>query len=237
MLLVKTFTRTAIAGAALLLITQISGCATDFGKMVSESVRASLADQGFTMGPKAIDAAGLRNILPQFDPNKSTSEQFPHVAVTVLKSPPMWADLAQDVHTRKYFHGCFTLQAVVWSDATQSKTVGPFDWCSPRDLEVEPGTGLFVTIGFNGMPTAEDLSSHYLTGITRTEGPRPPNTLAPHDRATQQQQMNNNRARAASDLSTDVSSRFGLMFMNLRYAMGQTLQDQDFRVWIVQIKE
>ncbi len=46
-------------------------------------------------GPKAIDKAGLRDILPEFNPDVSTSSQFPHVAITVLKSPPMWGDPAK----------------------------------------------------------------------------------------------------------------------------------------------
>jgi hypothetical protein len=35
----------------------------------------------------------------------------PHVAVTIVKAPPKWADLARDSGSNQYFTGCFTLRA------------------------------------------------------------------------------------------------------------------------------
>ncbi len=67
-------------------------------------------------GPNVMDTVGLRNILPpHYDRYQPISKQFPHVAVTVLKSPPMWGDPAKN-SAGNYVNGCWTLQAVVWSD-------------------------------------------------------------------------------------------------------------------------
>lgn len=226
-----------VVQSSLALVLLLSGCATDLGKKIGDSVNAELVKFNVATGPKAVDAAGLRNILPQYDPNKSTSTQFPHVAVTILKSPPMWADLAYDPSSKTWFSGCFTLSAVVWTDKTHSRTVDPFDWCSPRDLEVKPGAGGMTQAAFNAMPSGYDLTSEYLTGITRTNGPRPPSTLAPSDRQTADLQMMNSTSRSSRDLSSDTGSKFGVMFWNLRHAMGQTLTEHDFRVWIVRIEK
>ena len=35
-------------------------------------------------GKTVIDRLSMRNILPQWDPNKRLSEQYPHIAITVL---------------------------------------------------------------------------------------------------------------------------------------------------------
>lgn len=186
-------------------------------------------------GPKAIDAAGLRNILPDYDPDKPLAEQFPHVAVTVLKAPPMWADtyLTSVGRGTGYFTGCFTLKAVVWSDADHSKTVGPFDWCSPRDVEIQLGPAYMTS----NMPSIKERMSHYLTGTNRTDGPRPPATLLPNDRPTQELEAKNNPRGAAGDLNMDDYTRLTLMFANLRHGMGQAFTDHgDFRVWIVRIE-
>ena len=43
-------------------------------------------------GRTVIDKIGLRNILPEWDPQKSVAEQFPHVAITVLSTPSGWMD-------------------------------------------------------------------------------------------------------------------------------------------------
>ncbi len=184
-----------------------------------------------------VDTLGLRNILPTYDPTKPISEQYPHVALTVLKLPPNWGSLYQDIGSPKadLFRGCFTLQAVVWTDAQTSKTVGPFDWCSPNDVEVVPGH----TYGsLSQPPSSLVMVPNESTGITRTNGPRPPITLVPSDHATMMAKANSctNCRGAIVDLNNDTSSKFGLMFWNLRAAMGETFTEHDFRVWIVDIK-
>jgi hypothetical protein len=187
-------------------------------------------------GPKAIDAAGLRNILPQYDPNRPLSEQFPHVAITVLKAPRMWADtyLTSTPGGTGLFTGCFTLKVVVWSDADHSKTAGPFDWCSPRDVQIKLGPAYLLST----KPGIKERMSGYLTGVNRTEGPRAPATLLPTDRETQELQKKNNHDGSVLDLNMDNATRLTLMFANVRHAMGQTLSDNgDFRVWIVKIVE
>jgi len=186
-------------------------------------------------GPKSIDVYCLRNILPKnYDAYQPLSKQFPHVAVTVLKSPPKWGDAAQD-RFGHYANACWTLRAVVWSDEQHSKVIGPFDWCTPRDSEVQPRP--LTTI----LPAAIDVVSHYRTGTTRTEGPRPPNTLVPDDRETEQlaaenTSPDNGRRLALKNLNEDSYSRFGHMFLNLRYQMGSNFQAGDYRVWIVSIQ-
>jgi len=204
----------------------------DFAKQAAQDPQ-SAPGQG---GSKAIDAAGLRNILPAFDPDKPLGQQFPHVALTVLKAPPMWADtyLTTTGGGSGLFTGCFTVQAVVWSDAGHSRTVGPFDWCSPRDVQIQLGPMYIVSL----KPSIKERMSGYLTGVDRTDGPRPPATLLPTDRETQELEMKNSAARAAVDLNMENATRLALMFANLRRGMGQTLSDNgDFRVWIVRINQ
>lgn len=177
-------------------------------------------------GPFVVDQLNLRNILPQYDPQTPLSKQFPHVAVTVLKSPAMWADYHQG------FSGCWTLQVVVWSDENTSKRAGPFEWCAPRDEQWVPAPGYHRNM--DPMPRLIDYD--YTTGIRRTEGPRPPNGVFPNDRETLSLRAQNSSNHGAMELKLDGSSRFAMMFMNLRLAMGQSLADEDRRVWIVSIK-
>ena len=189
-------------------------------------------------GKSVIDKVGLRNVLPQLDPNKPVSEQFPHVAITVLNAPMGWTDpYATDASAqgRSIVSSCFKLQAVVWSDATTSKTVGPFDWCSNHDefmSQLEPGYLLSLK------PTFADLRSGYLTGINRTDGPAPPDKLLPNDRRTMDMWAKTSPQGRSVDLNTDQFSRFALMFANVRKDLGETLtSDGDARVWVVTIKK
>lgn len=191
-------------------------------------------------GPNSIDANGLRNILPEWDSRKHISEQFPHVAVTVLKAPDGWAGraFAGTVGEGELVPGCFTLQLRVWSDAQTSKVVGPFDWCSERDSQLRPGArsnSTAAATAFNSrLQTSRD--EEYFTGLTRTEGPRPPDTIAPNDPQTRAFTEKNNPRGVAYDLSGDVQSRLGHMFFNLRTGMGQTFEySSDRRVWLVEI--
>jgi len=177
-------------------------------------------------GPFVVDQLALRNILSQYDPQTSLSKQFPHVAVTVLKSPPMWGDYHGG------FNGCWTLQVVVWSDERTSKTVGPFDWCAPRDEQWVPAPGYHRNM--DPMPRLIDYD--YTTGIKRTDGPRPPKGVFPNDRETLELFARNNSRHGTMELGLDGDSRFAMMFMNLRLAMGQSLADEDRRVWVVSIK-
>jgi hypothetical protein len=85
-------------------------------------------------------------------------------------------------------------------------------------------------------PSIKERMSGYLTGVDRTDGPRPPANLLPTDRATQELQTKNNPQRAVVDLNLENATRLTLMFANIRRGMGQTLSDNgDFRVWIVRI--
>jgi hypothetical protein len=127
--------------AAVSVVTQ-TPAAAQFGQKMRkalEGLKPKESGEATVSGPKALDQNGLRKILPQWDPRKDTSQQFPHVAVTVLKSPAMWGEPAYTDQLKEIpVPGCFTLQLRVWSDESNSKVVGPFDWCAPRDLEVCP---------------------------------------------------------------------------------------------------
>ncbi len=82
-----------------------------------------------------IDHVGLRNVLPQWDPQKPLSEQFPHIAITVHYAPVGWMDpylTDASAQGRSLISHCYKLEAAVWSDAENSKKV-PFEWCSNKD--------------------------------------------------------------------------------------------------------
>ncbi len=196
------------------------------GKGVKDSVQ----------GKTVIDNVGLRNILPQWDPHKPLSEQFPHVAITVLYAPSGWTEpYATDpnVGGHNILPPCFKLEAVVWSDAQTSKKVGPFDWCSNKD---EMLSQLEPTYLYSLAPVHAE--GGYLTGINRTEGPAPPDKLLPNDRTTMDMQAKTNPQQRSKDLNLDATSRFAIMFANVRRDLGQTLTaDGDYRVWIVSIKK
>src|SRR5271165_1720019 len=67
-------------------------------------------------GRSVIDRVGLRNILPQWDPGKPLSEQFPHVAITVLYAPVGWMDpyiTDASAQGRSLISHCFQLEP--WS--------------------------------------------------------------------------------------------------------------------------
>ncbi len=180
-----------------------------------------------------LEQVGLRNILPQFDENVSLSKQFPHVAITIVKSPPLWADNTMACR------GCWKLKAVVWTDAKHSKNVGPFDWCLPEDEEIELGAMAHMTAPEPGLV---DKLNNYTTGITRTSGPQPPNTWIPTDRQTRElfmkAQSNSHAHYTLSDSEAYASSAIGTMFANLRHQMGADLENKwDMRVWIVKIDQ
>lgn len=200
------------------------------------SIGESVKDEA--TGRSVIDKVGLRNILPQLDPNKPVSEQFPHIAITVLYAPMGWTDPYEtdpSAHGRSVLPSCFKLQAVVWSDATTSKTVGPFDWCSNHDefmAQLEPN------YLYSLKPTFQDMRSGYLTGINRTDGPAPPDKLLPNDRRTMDMWAATSPQGRSVDLNNEQFSRFALMFANVRKDLGETLtSDGDARVWIVSIKK
>jgi len=186
-------------------------------------------------GRSVIDRVGLRNVLPQWDPQKPLSEQFPHVAITVLYAPVGWMDpyvTDASAQGRSIVSHCFQLEAVVWSDAEHSKKV-PFEWCSNKD---EFLARLGPDYPFSLMPRYREPG--YGTGINRTEGPAPPTKMIPDDRATLDMEAKTNPHGVSIDLNRDYTTRFALMFANIRKDLGQTLtSDGDPRVWIVSIKK
>jgi len=186
-------------------------------------------------GRSVIDRIGLRNVLPQWDPQEPLSEQFPHVAITVLYAPAGWMDpyiTDASAQGRSIISHCFQLEAVVWSDAQQSKRV-KFEWCSNKDEFLDRlGPDYVMSL----MPRYREPG--YGTGIQRTEGPAPPSKMIPDDRATLDMEAKTNPHGASIDLNRDYTTRFALMFANIRKDLGQTLTgDGDPRVWIVTIKK
>jgi hypothetical protein len=187
-------------------------------------------------GRTVIDKEGLRNILPEWDPQKPLSEQFPHVAITVLSTPNGWMDpyaTDKSASGQSVFSSCFKLKAVVWSDAEHSKSVGPFDWCSNHDEMMADLMPSYPYTLMGNFASARDT-----TGVNRTDGPEPPEKLLPTDRATMDMIARTNPRGLSIDLNTDASSRFALMFANVRKDLGETLTTNgDYRVWIVSIKK
>lgn len=187
-------------------------------------------------GRTVIDKIGLRNILPEWDPQKSVAEQFPHVAITVLSTPSGWMDpyeTDKSAAGRSIIPSCFKLQAVVWADAEHSRKIAPFDWCSNHD---EMMADLMPSYPYTLMPKAASMRD--TTGINRTDGPEPPEKLLPTDRATMDMIARTNPRGLSIDLNTDRISRFALMFANVRKDLGETLTNNgDYRVWVVGIKK
>ena len=185
-------------------------------------------------GKTVIDDLSMRNILPQWDPNKSVDQQYPHIAITVLYAPGGWTDDYHEVNRkRSLIPPCFKLKAVVWLDATRSKNTDEFQWCSDKD---EMMTQLQPTYLFSFTPGMRGRSAG--TGINRTDGPEPPETLLPNDRATLDMEAKTNPQGASKDLNLDELSLFAIMFANVRKDLGETLgSDGDFRVWVTSIKK
>jgi hypothetical protein len=191
-------------------------------------------------GKTVIDKLGLRNVLPQWDPDKSVAEQFPHVAITVLEAPGGWME---PYETDKAVSGrnvmasalqpCFKLKATVWTDGQNSKGYGPFEWCSSKD---EVMTYLEPNYLFSLARHRKETG--YITGVNRTEGPAPPETLLPRDRATLDLEAKGDAQGRSVDLNLDSHTRTSLMFANVRKDLGETLTTEgDFRVWIVSIEK
>jgi hypothetical protein len=187
-------------------------------------------------GRTVIDKVGLRNILPEWDPEKSVADQFPHVAITVLSTPNGWMDpyeTDKSAAGRSIISSCFKLQAVVWADAQHSRKVGPFDWCSNRD---EMMADLLPSYPYTLSPRSASMRD--TTGIDRTDGPEPPEKLLPTDRATMDMIARTNPRGLSIDLNSDRISRFALMFANVRKDLGESLTNNgDYRVWVVGIKK
>jgi len=191
-------------------------------------------------GKTVIDKLGLRNILPQWDPDKSVAEQFPHVAITVLQAPGGWMEpYATDTAVSgrnvmaSALQPCFKLKATVWTDAQTSKAYGPFEWCSSKDEVMT-----YLEPNYLYSLARHRRETGYITGVNRTEGPAPPETLLPRDRATLDLEAKGDAQGRSVDLNMDSHSRIALMFANVRKDLGETLTTEgDFRVWIVSIQK
>jgi len=211
----------------------------DMGKLKKESFLDTIK-HGVTnaaQGKSVIDRLSMRNILPQWDPNGKISQQYPHIAITVISAPSGWMDdyraVIRKANSSKMYQPCFQLKATVWIDPTRSKTTDEFPWCVNSDLFLNQ---LQPTYGFSLSETKSEYKQ--TTGINRTDGPEPPDKLLPYDRATQDMEAKTNPQGASKDLNMDSTSLFAIMFANVRKDLGETLSsDGDFRVWITTIQK
>ena len=209
----------------------------NMGKLKKEGFMASIGHgvSNAVNGKSVIDRLSMRNILPQWDPNLRLSQQFPHIAVSVLYAPMGWTDDYRRVlrKNNSLAPPCFKLKAVVWLDATRSKTTDDFEWCIDKDMfmsELQP------TYLYSLAATKADRGQ--TTGVNRTDGPEPPDKLLPNDRATLDMEAKTNPQGASKDLNLDELSLFAIMFANVRKDLGETLgSDGDYRVWITTIKK
>jgi len=208
----------------------------NMGKLKKEGFMEAIGNgvKNAATGKSVIDRLHMRNILPQWDPNKPLSEQYPHIAITVIYAPMGWTDDYRAVlRKNSALAPCFKLKAVVWLDATRSKTTDDFQWCTDKDFFL---TELQPTYLYSFAATRADYRQ--TTGINRTDGPQPPDKLLPNDRATLDMEAKTNPRGASKDLNLDSISLFAIMFANVRKDLGETLgSDGDFRVWITTIKK
>ena len=211
----------------------------NMGKLKKEGFMATIGHgvSNAVNGKSVIDRLSMRNILPQWDPNQKLSQQYPHIAITVLYAPMGWTDdyrvMVRKNNKNSLVHSCFKLKAVVWLDAARSKTTDDFEWCIEEDMfmsELQP-TYLYSL-------AASRADYGQTTGVNRTDGPQPPDKLLPNDRATLDMEAKTNPQGASKDLNLDQTSLFAIMFANMRKDLGETLgSDGDFRVWITTIKK
>jgi hypothetical protein len=208
----------------------------NMGKLKKEGFMASIGHgvANAATGKSVIDRLSMRNILPQWDPNQRLSQQFPHIAITVLYAPMGWTDDYRVIlRKNNSLAPCFKLKAVVWLDASRSKTTDEFEWCADKDLFMSQ---LQPTYLYSLAATRADYGQ--TTGINRTDGPEPPDKLLPNDRATLDMEAKTNPHEASKDLNLDQLSLFAIMFANVRKDLGETLgSDGDYRVWITNIKK
>ena len=171
-----------------------------------------------------------------YDTTKPFTGQYPRVALTILAAPPTHAALTAGAGGAP--PGCWTLHAKLWTNAQQSRDVGPFQWCMPRDLPSNTTTSYgnynLMNTGlsrFGGIarwiPGALAHSMTDTTGNRRTEGPVPPDNPVPTDPATRRYYGNNFQIPS-------VDAGDGAMFESMLDVMDfDTSINADRRVWIV----
>jgi hypothetical protein len=211
----------------------------DMGKLKKEGFMATVMHSvgNAAQGKSVIDQLSMRNILPPWDPNQNVNAQYPHIAITVLSAPMGWMDNYREVlrksNNNKLNQPCFRLKALVWLDATRSKATDEFQWCLQKDMfmsELQP------TYLYSLAETKAEFGQ--TTGISRTDGPQPPDKLLPNDRETLDMEAKTDPQGARKDLNLDSTSLFAIMFANVRKDLGETLSsDGDFRVWITSLKK
>jgi hypothetical protein len=209
----------------------------NMGKLKKEGFMATIGHgvSNAVNGKSIVDRLSMRNILPQWDPNQKLSAQYPHIAITVLSAPMGWTDDYRVVlrKNNKLAPRCFKLKAMVWLDAARSKTTDEFEWCIDKDMFM---TELQPTYLYSLAATRADYGQ--TTGVSRTDGPQPPDKLLPNDRATLDMEAKTNPQGASKDLNLDGNSLFAIMFANVRKDLGETLgSDGDYRVWITTLKK
>jgi hypothetical protein len=186
-----------------------------------------------------------------YDTGKKFDAQYPRVALTVLSTPGNHAQAGNFTPTGGVYPkpGCFTLRAKVWSSKTESQDVGPFQWCSPRDVPPPPeaaplgsergrqrGTAnrLGLVAGVAGDSLLQWIDGAYMYAISeetthsvRTDGPIPPDKPMPDDPAHTRY-----FGSYAGGFSTQTGD--GAMVLLMLNAMDFDMNvHPDRRVWIV----
>lgn len=150
-------------------------------RTMAESQIRDFLDVGPARNENPLSRHGLADIFTDFDPAKPVDQQWPHVAITVIKTPPFHALNATDPRRSKLggvpaHSGCWSLKTTVWHTAQRSETKN-FDWCFPRHATLNV-SGAAGNSGFIRLVNPGET-----TGQRFTEGPIPPESIVPLDAA------------------------------------------------------
>lgn len=192
--------------------------------------RGMLVMTGYYSKEKAIDRLGLRDLLPQYDPDQPLKSQYPRVAITIHRSPKIWTEMQP--FSVKMPVGCWNISMVIWDSATKSRRIAPFDYCLPQD-----GGEVIISAGVQ-WPERLQTDVPSLTGIKRTDGPMPPSAVVPNDRETAELALTRG-VRSWASIREYSQTDIGVLFGTLRYQLGireGTTVSHDMRVWITAIK-
>jgi hypothetical protein len=178
----------------------------------------------------------LRNIFTNapYESSQPLAKQYPHVAFTVLSSPPNHSQTlgAQVPNGGQAAADCWVLSAIIWYKEVTSRAIDPFTVCMPAILS---GTQSAALSGYDNWALAGQEMSNVRpedqsTGISRTNGPIPPDTPFPTGAryATYYGQTG-----GANGGYPGGTSEEGRMWAAVLYKMGLIWRNtSDRRVWV-----
>lgn len=226
-------------------LSLLAGCNPE----LTESRLRDVLNVGPGRNENPLQQHGLANIFPDFDPARPVAEQWPHVAITVLKTPPFHAQNGADPRSACYnvgrtnyigpsrysdgapgCSGCWTLKATVWQSAVRNE-IKTFDWCFPRHANYLSSGA--ANHGFIRIAQARETS-----GVRFTEGPTPPEQIVPLDNAHRRFfQQSASVAIKAGDIMWFSTTMNGMMLENIGNQMGFGFSPEDPRLWIAGFAE